>query len=68
MNNLEIVVDGYNGRSFERDSYLDLAKKMIVLLDSNYRNKLEKNAYLSYKEKYSYPQFIEKYKKIYRGI
>lgn len=66
-NNLEIIIDGYNGKIFEKDNYLDLANRILELFDPQYRAVLEERAFLSYTEKYSYDHFIKEYKDIYLG-
>lgn len=67
-NNLEIIKDGYNGKVFKKDDYIDLAYKINEMFDVEKRTDLEENAFLTYSEKYSYKQFIENYKKIYSGV
>ena len=66
-NNLEIIIDGYNGKIFEKDNYLDLANKFLELFDPQYRAVLEEQAFLSYTEKYRYDHFIKEYSAIYLG-
>lgn len=61
-NNLEIVQDGVNGLTFRVDDAKKLAAKIQLLAsDDSLRFKLQKQAEKSYKEKFSYKQFIKKY-------
>lgn len=67
-NNMEIVTDNFNGKVFEKDNYIDLSQKIEEMFDEKLRKKLEEQAYQSYLSRYSYKQFIEKYKNIYLGV
>ena len=52
--NNEIVKDEVNGLLFEKDNYDELAKKIKMMLDVNFRKNLETNAYNDFKKKYSF--------------
>ena len=66
--NNEIVMEN-NGLLFEKNNFKELSLLIMELLESNtLLTTLEENAFLSYKEKYSYERFIENYKKIYKSM
>lgn len=67
--NNEVIKDGSNGILFESENVRVLANKILLLAENpSMRQQLEKNAITTYKEKYSYDNFISKYKQIYRDM
>lgn len=66
--NNEIVKDEVNGLLFEKDNYDELAKKIKMMLDVNFRKNLEKNAYNDFKKKYSFLNFVSSYEKLYDSL
>ncbi len=67
--NNDIVINGYNGLLFEKDSIKDLSLRINDLIyNSKQVEFLEKNAYKDYQEKYSYSVFIKQYEDYYNRI
>ena len=67
--NLEIVEDGFNGISFRKDDYTDLACKISKLLEhEELRTKLEFNAAEDYKKRFDYSVFIKNYQELYKHV
>ena len=46
----------------------ELAKKIKMMLDVNFRKNLEKNAYNDFKKKYSFLNFVSSYEKLYDSL
>lgn len=67
--NNEVIKDGFNGLLFEKDNVLELAQKIVLLLnDTGYREQLEQNAKETYDRLYDYDNFIQRYAELYKSM
>lgn len=65
----EIIKDKYNGILIEPKNSFEIAKNIVNLYENaDLRYKLEKNAYETYAKKFSYENFINKYRLYYKKI
>lgn len=67
--NNEIVKDKVNGLIVSKGNSKELAQKILLLMRNHkLKENLENVAFKTYVECYSYPEFINKYKQIYKTI
>lgn len=63
------IINGKNGLLFEKENIEDLQNKIEKLCyDVDFRHELEKEALKDFEEKFSYDNFIEKYRSIYLNM
>ena len=65
-NNLEIIKDGYNGITFKKADYEDLAKKLMLIMEEEVdRNQLIFNARKTVEEDFSIEKSVKNIERIY---
>ncbi len=67
--NCEIIKDGYNGFLFNVGDFRELSRKIILLIkDSNLREKISENAYASIEDKFTVEKMAEETLKVYENV
>lgn len=64
----EVVANGINGLTFQKDDTYQLADKIVKLIeDKKLLKQLEKGALETYQKKYDYKKFIKEYQNVYKN-